>query len=393
MKVIIKQMICLCILLCQGILYVSAQEGGVKFLENATFEQALKQAKDSGKMLFVDCYTSWCGPCKMMMRDVFPQPQVGNYFNPKFICAKFDMEKGEGKELHKRFQVKAYPTFLIIDAQTGNEITRIVGGGKADEFIKMVEESLSKGGIAALKKKYDAGDRSDELVTDYIKALGAAYMSKECAQVVAEYLKGKETSLLSDASLYKMFLENIHSPYNETFQYVWKHKNEFIQKYGREVEQMLNMSWNTYPTQNLLKRQDETITFDEKAMAEYVELMKKEKIENIDFIVLNTEINVAQAQGRWADMLKLAHSYDKKYQANDMEVYNWCLRLEQKCQDKALRADAASWIKERLAAIQKEIDAEKAQKKDPNAPAKAMSMVSGAGFKNAYEQLLAKLEK
>ena len=51
---------------------------GVAFVHDKTFDQALAQAKQEGKMLFIDCYTSWCGPCKMLASKVFPQTKVGD---------------------------------------------------------------------------------------------------------------------------------------------------------------------------------------------------------------------------------------------------------------------------------------------------------------------------
>lgn len=36
--------------------------------------------------------------------------------NPKFICIKIDMEKGEGPSLTQKFQVSAFPTFIIFNS-------------------------------------------------------------------------------------------------------------------------------------------------------------------------------------------------------------------------------------------------------------------------------------
>ena len=106
---------------------ISAQENeGVAFLEGKTFAEAVEVAKESGKKIFLDCYTSWCGPCKMVARDIFPKKVAGDYFNQEFINIKIDMEKGEGPELAKRLGVKAYPTFVMFDSQ-GKEIGRLVG--------------------------------------------------------------------------------------------------------------------------------------------------------------------------------------------------------------------------------------------------------------------------
>lgn len=48
-------------------------------------------------MVFMDCYTSWCGPCKMMAQEVFSREDVGQFMNTRFVNVKLDMEKGEGR--------------------------------------------------------------------------------------------------------------------------------------------------------------------------------------------------------------------------------------------------------------------------------------------------------
>ena len=79
-----------------------------------TLDQAVEQAKKENKLVFVDFYTDWCGPCRVMANTVFPQKKVGDYFNARFVCIKLNAEK-EGKEDAATYQVKAYPTFLVLD--------------------------------------------------------------------------------------------------------------------------------------------------------------------------------------------------------------------------------------------------------------------------------------
>ena len=102
----------------------NAQEG-VKF-EDLTFKEALAKAKAENKLVFMDCYTSWCGPCKKMLNTVFVQKEAGDFFNPRFVNIKYDMEKGEGIELAKQFNVKSFPTFFII--RPDGSIQHKVGG-------------------------------------------------------------------------------------------------------------------------------------------------------------------------------------------------------------------------------------------------------------------------
>lgn len=110
--------------------------GGVEFAD-LTFDQALAQAAKTGKLVFMDCYTDWCVPCRHMAKEVFTLPQVGGYFNEHFVNLKMDMEKGEGVQLAKRYNISAYPTMLVLDAK-GNVLKTVLGARKAEELLQMI---------------------------------------------------------------------------------------------------------------------------------------------------------------------------------------------------------------------------------------------------------------
>jgi thioredoxin-related protein len=114
---------------------------GIQFETNG-WEQALAEAKKQHKLIFVDAYTSWCGPCKLLKETTFKEQSVGEFFNKNFINIAIDMEKGIGVELAKKYQVDAYPTLLITDAD-GNIITYTKGYIKAEQLIKFGKHGLS----------------------------------------------------------------------------------------------------------------------------------------------------------------------------------------------------------------------------------------------------------
>ena len=89
----------------------------------------------------VDCYTLWCGPCRYMATNIFPNDTLGAYMNEHFVCMKLDMEHGEGPERNKTFNVKAYPTFIFFDAD-GKEMNRFEGMAYKEEFQKRCERIL-----------------------------------------------------------------------------------------------------------------------------------------------------------------------------------------------------------------------------------------------------------
>lgn len=87
---------------------------GIQF-ESGTWTDALKKAKSQNKLIFLDAYASWCGPCKKMTQNIFPNKNVGDFYNANFINTKIDMEIGGGPTIAARYKVDAYPTLLFIN--------------------------------------------------------------------------------------------------------------------------------------------------------------------------------------------------------------------------------------------------------------------------------------
>lgn len=115
-----------------------AADAGIQF-KNISFEQALKEAKASNKLIFMDAYTVWCGPCKYMTSNVFPDAKVGKLYNAKFINLKMDMEKGEGPALASKYQVRAYPTLFFIDGD-GKVVKKVLGAQTTQKMIQIGNE-------------------------------------------------------------------------------------------------------------------------------------------------------------------------------------------------------------------------------------------------------------
>lgn len=108
--------------------------GQVNF-QALTFEEGLKQAEQQNKMLFIDVFAVWCGPCKMLDSDVFPDKKLGKYFDEHFVSVKIDGDKPENREVRELFEVDAYPTLLFIDPMSGN-VRKIRGFADVSEVLK-----------------------------------------------------------------------------------------------------------------------------------------------------------------------------------------------------------------------------------------------------------------
>ena len=117
-------------------------QDGIEFY-SGTWQQALAKAKAENKPLFVDVYTSWCGPCKQMAKDVFTSKDVGAKFNASFINYKVDAGKGEGVKTAQQFGVKAYPTYLFVKGD-GVLAYRTRGAMPARNFIREADKALTE---------------------------------------------------------------------------------------------------------------------------------------------------------------------------------------------------------------------------------------------------------
>lgn len=115
---------------------------GIQFF-TATFQQALDQAKRQNKLVFMDAYASWCGPCKMMKHKTFKNKNVADFYNKNFINIAVDMEKGEGPALSQTFQIEAYPTLIFVNPQ-GKLVAKAMGYHKANDFLELGEELINK---------------------------------------------------------------------------------------------------------------------------------------------------------------------------------------------------------------------------------------------------------
>lgn len=118
-----------------------APSNGISF-DKMSIEKAKKQAKKEGKLIFIDCYTSWCGPCKRMAATTFKEEEVAKLFNQSFINLKIDIEKDEdGADVARRYRVRAYPTLLMINGD-GELVKQTVGFQTKDKLMAFAKSVL-----------------------------------------------------------------------------------------------------------------------------------------------------------------------------------------------------------------------------------------------------------
>ena len=155
------------------------------------WQNVLMQAKAQKKLIFVDIYTTWCGPCKEMDKKTFTQTAVGDKFNARFINYKIDAEKGFGITLTKRYRVTSYPTCLFVDANE-NLVYKQEGQLEASDLLKEADMVLNNQANAkplyALEKLYNEGRKDSEFLYEYI-AVRSLYNGIDNKGLVDDYIK------------------------------------------------------------------------------------------------------------------------------------------------------------------------------------------------------------
>lgn len=206
-------------------------QDGIRFASGA-WQEILERAEAEDKIIFVDAYTTWCGPCKMMSAQVFPEKAVGDLYNEHFINVKIDMEKGEGLRLASQYRVEAYPSLLFVDGQ-GEIVHRAVGFHNVPEFIELGRTALDPGArLSAYRERYQSGNRDPEFLHDYAMVSYRA-MDGNLGRIAEDYLQTQEDwSTEKNRRFIFTFVDDVDS---ELFQYIAAHRESFEELFGSQA--------------------------------------------------------------------------------------------------------------------------------------------------------------
>ena len=291
-------------------------------------------------MIFLDAYTSWCGPCKWMAANMFTNDTLADYYNKTFISAHFDMEKGEGVQLAQTYQVQAYPTLLFLNPD-GEAIHKRVGAPQnVQDYLDMGSIALTPGeGLYACMDKFQAGNRDAKFTMKYLQRLQEAYMP------VSEPLKQyfgtqKETELINRVNweMIYQFVADMDSP---EFDYLLKHQKEYEKLYTRDS--VNSKIFNVY-------LQSLTGIRRSRSFSEANYDLLKQKIRDSGFDGAEKVIFTADLSSSGNEkFFELACSGIDKYYSDDWAMLNRIAKaFLQNTQDLKYLAKAADWAKKSI---------------------------------------------
>lgn len=122
---------------------------GSKVNWRASFPAALAEAKRTGKPIFVDFFTTWCGPCKYLDAVTYKDARFVAE-SKKWVMVKVDAEKGSANvELAKKYKVDGYPSMIFLKSD-GKEADRAVGGYPPEMLVPKMKKAGQKANGAKL---------------------------------------------------------------------------------------------------------------------------------------------------------------------------------------------------------------------------------------------------
>ena len=265
---------------------------GVQFVET-DIDAALLQAQEQDKDVFIDFYTNWCKPCKMMDKQVFPQEKLGKYFNSKFISLKVNAEK-EGVELAKKYGIKAYPTFVILDKN--GSLKHMFAGGilDGDRFIAKVENTFNpQKAYGSLKRRIDAGEQGVTLQAAYLQALMNTHTENPEPKVEAFYNALSDPEKISDQTL---FIFEFFAPFgSEKAKFFEENRAQFRQVANpREVDSILRSTYENY-FGNITKGYTQEVTMDDINQAEkHVYTLGIKELKSLPVMIAGAKLQLTQ---------------------------------------------------------------------------------------------------
>jgi thioredoxin-related protein len=239
----------------------------VHFEQGISWRQIQEKARKEQKYIFVDCYATWCGPCKLMDQQVYSDSAIGKFANPLFISVKVQMDstKNDNESVRTWYanahllmadnKVTAFPTFLFF-SPNGKLLHKYAGYQEPMYFLRQMlnveDPNLQE---YVLLERFRKGELPNASVFDLIIGLQKASDNDAVKEVVQEYSHKYLLKLPNDLLFTKdniglmgKYLENSN---DKVFELFYKNEDAIdIATYKGNADRIISriiMKENIYP--------------------------------------------------------------------------------------------------------------------------------------------------
>lgn len=333
--------------------------GGMKFEHGLSWKEIQAKAKAENKFIVMDCYTTWCGPCTFMTKNIFPLKEVGDFYNDKYLNVKvqFDTTKNDNEEvkswfkdmeeINRKYQVRAYPTYLFFDPN-GTIVHRAVGSSDAQTFITKGKDAINpEKQYYTQLRKYENGLHEPSFLRNLAVISQGAYDMVNAEKLSAEYL-ATQTDLFTKENL--EFIDKFTGKSKDKgFALMLANTEKVNAVLGKGKAEQKIMSIITqedvYPV--ILKRGTKEApapvpdfsALHEKIAAKYPQYAEE--------VTAKSKVIYYQYKGEWdtfqKEIVSFMSKYGEKASPNELNSYAWT--VFENCKDMNCVAEALEWSK------------------------------------------------
>ena len=303
-----------------------------------TWQEAFEQAQKENKYLFIDCYTDWCGWCKVADEKTFPAAEVAEVLNENFVSVKVDMERGEGVMLGAKYRVLGYPGYLLFNPE-GKLAGKMFGYKEnPSDFATEVKSALDK----SKQPNYPSTIMDKvEFPVFYVNSFANKdndEKRKNPEEGEVENWLSKQKDLMSEAAWSVLYKFPVPEKYTEHF---LNNREAYAKLYGMvEVdEKVAGIAYTML--QNAMRSQDEAdlqlvLDFADKHIEQDLEASKS-----------MYHLKFCEGKGDWSGyaecVQKLIDYYGFENFLSGINNYSWTIYLN--VENKSVLEKAIGWMK------------------------------------------------
>ncbi|MFT6441313.1 MAG: thiol-disulfide isomerase/thioredoxin [Salibacteraceae bacterium] len=314
-----------------------AQNRSIKFIDNS-IDKAIEKAQKTDKLIFVDAYTTWCGPCKWMAANMFTNDTVADFYNENFINLKLNMEKGDGKEFAKTHSIRFYPTLLFIN-KNGELFHKQVGTMRAPHsYVDLGKNAKNpKENLVGMYQRFTGGEKSQEFIEKYLKVLKSAYEPTD--EVLNIYYKGLSEDQFLNPETFDIITLYDKSVDSKAMTYILEHRDEVKSAYPEQVGEFLYRNHESWVMEQVSGKQA-----DRKEMEKRMIAVKKRNIPGWQKIILTIDLKELQKEKRMDEFCEIAAADVGQYFADDhYALNNFAWTVFENTDNKEYLLEAINW--------------------------------------------------
>ena len=337
-----------------------AQDKGIHFEHGLSWQQVQAKAKTENKYVFMDCFTTWCGPCRFMSANIFPLQDVGDSMNAHFVSVAVQLDTTaadnnevkswyeSGHNIAKQYNVQAYPTYLIFDAN-GKIVHRFVGSSDAPAFLSKAAIALNpQTQYYTLLDQYKGGKNDTAFLRSMALSAADAYDLETAGTVANEYI-ATQADLYTKNNLYFIAMFT-RSSKDKGFDLALNHADKVDVVVGKGASDMtvrdIILREEVFP--KFVSKDEPVDSPDWSAIQSAIQTKYPSKVNGI---MSYAKVVFYRNKGDWNNFAPAVVAYMKLYGSNehDIQLNDFAWTVFQNCSDMTCVAEALEWSKRSFA--------------------------------------------